>query len=383
MAQKQRIFDFSVNFGLMHSVMKESFVKKSILPVTLHVLAWLVLIILPQIIINRYWGGNNNFIAWGFYFNAGVYGIIFYLNYLWLVPRFYLRDKKTYYAILAFTVIAIFYFVFIVINENVIHNPERDKAIAEAMKKLAEQKVIPRPPFRQLQVYYFALISVIITGFSIGLRVIEQHSASEKRQKELEREKLNSELAFLKNQVSPHFFFNTLNNIYALIEVNSNDAQEAVLKLSKLMRYLLYESEHGETQLDSEINFMNHYIDLMKLRLSSKVDLQVELPTENTNKKIPPLLFIPFIENAFKHGISYREKSFIFISLKSENDKIVFSSKNSLGKQGEEKPLENHSGIGLENVKKRLNLLFPEKYKLEINQTNKEYSVYLEISTTN
>lgn len=379
---KEAIFEFSVNFGLTHSIMKESFVKKSVLPVTLHILAWLVLIILPQIIIDRYWG-NNNFIAWGFYFNAAIYGIIFYLNYLWLVPRFYMRNKRTYYFIFAFAAIVIFYFVFTLINKNIIHNPDHDKAITEVMEKLAEKKAVPRPPFRQLQVYYFALISVIITGFSIGLRVIEQHSASEKRQKELEKEKLNSELAFLKNQVSPHFFFNTLNNIYALIEVNSNDAQEAVLKLSKLMRYLLYESEQGETQLDSEINFMNHYIDLMKLRLSPKVDLLVDLPLDNTNKKIPPLLFIPFIENAFKHGISYREKSFIHISLKTENDKIVFSCRNSLGKQGEEKPVENHSGIGLENVKKRLNLLFPAKHKLEINQTSSEYSVFLEISTTN
>ena len=358
--------------------MKETIVKKSVLPVTLHVLAWLVLIILPQIIIDRYWG-NNNFIAWGFYFSAAIYGIIFYLNYLWLVPKFYLQNKKAYYFILAFVAIVCLYFIYVYINQNIIHNRERDQAFAEVMKKLAERKVIPRPPFRQLQVYYFALISVIITGFSIGLRVIEQHSLSEKKQKELEKEKLNSELAFLKNQVSPHFFFNTLNNIYALIEVNSNNAQEAVLKLSKLMRYLLYESEQGETQLDSEIDFMNHYIDLMRLRLFSKVDLQVDLPTENTNKKVPPLLFIPFIENAFKHGISYREKSFIHISLKMDDDKIVFSCKNSLGKPSEEKPVENHSGIGLENVKKRLNLLFPGEHKLDITQTNNEYNVYLEI----
>jgi two-component system, LytTR family, sensor kinase len=356
-------------------------IRNKLLPLVMHISAWMILIILPQIIINRYWG-NNNYIAWGFYFNASIYGIIFYLNYLWLVPKFYLQNKRSYYFLFAVAAIVGFYFVFTLINENIIHNPERDRAIAEAMKRLAKRNVA-RPPFRQLQVYYFALIAVIITGFSIGLRVIEQHSASEKRQKELEKEKLNSELAFLKNQVSPHFFFNTLNNIYALIEVNSNDAQEAVLKLSKLMRYLLYESEQSETALDNEINFMNHYIDLMKLRLSSKVKLQIELPSQNTNKKVPPLLFIPFVENAFKHGISYREKSFIHVSLEIEDKKITFMCKNSLGKPSEEKPKENHSGIGLENVKKRLNLLFPEKHKLNISQTNNEYSVHLEITTNN
>jgi LytS/YehU family sensor histidine kinase len=355
--------------------------KNRLLPVVLHVSAWLVLIILPQIIINRYWG-NNNFIAWGFYVNAAIYGIIFYLNYLWLVPRFYLKGKKTIYFILSLVVIMGFYFIYTSLTKS-FHDPEREKAISEAFKKLSEDNVIPRPPFRQLQVYYFALISAIITGFSIGLRVIEQHAASEKKQKELEKEKLNSELAFLKNQVSPHFFFNTLNNIYSLIEVNTNDAQEAVMKLSRLMRYLLYESESGKTQLSHEINFMNHYIDLMRLRLSPKVDLNVELPSDGSNLKIPPLLFIPFIENAFKHGISYREKSFIYISMKLDGPKILFSCRNSIGRQADKEINEDHSGIGLENVKKRLKLLFPEKYKLNIEPTEAEFNVSLEIDLKN
>ena len=134
-------------------------------------------------------------------------------------------------------------------------------------------------------------------------------------QKETEKEKLNSELAFLKNQISPHFFFNTLNNIYSLISINAEDSQKAVLKLSKLMRYLLYESEQGNTKLSNEIDFMNNYIDLMKLRMNDKVDLTVSFPKKYEDKNIPPLLFIPFIENAFKHGISYREKSFIDINM--------------------------------------------------------------------
>ncbi len=358
--------------------MKKTTTKSRSLPVILHILVWLVLIILPQLIIDRYWG-NNNFIAWGFYLNAAIYGIIFYVNYIWLVPQLYLKDKKPTYFISALLTIAGFYAIFILINKSIIHDPEREKIIAEAFKKLAEEKVLPRPPFRQLQVYYFALISVIVTGFSIGLRVIEQHSASEKRQKELEKEKLNSELAFLKNQVSPHFFFNTLNNIYSLIEVNSKDAQEAVLKLSKLMRYLLYESEQGETQLSYEINFMKHYIDLMKLRLSSKVKLTVELPENDPSLTIPPLLFIPFIENAFKHGISYREKSFISILMKVDDQRIKFACNNSICQSGDEKENKAYSGIGLENVKKRLGLLFPDKHVLTIERKEKSFYIDLEI----
>ncbi len=354
--------------------MNKQISKRNRLPVLLHILAWLVLIILPQIIISLY-SGNNNFISWGFYFNAAIFGIIFYINYLWLIPRFYLNDRKALFFILTIALIFCMYFVLDYINQFT-HNPERERAIAEST-----ERTFNRPPFKIMQIYGYSLLSIIIVGFSYGLRVIEKHSASEKRQKELEKEKLNSELAFLKNQVSPHFFFNTLNNIYSLIEVNTSDAQDAVMKLSRLMRYLLYESEQGITPLGHEINFMQHYIDLMRLRISPKVDLNFNFPGEDNNLKVPPLLFIPFIENAFKHGISYREKSFIQISMKLDENKILFTCKNSVGKS-HDKMDENHSGIGLENVKKRLNLLFPSSHILKIDQTEDEFYVFLEINLT-
>ena len=363
--------------------MNKSFAKKKELPVLLHILAWFVLLILPQIIIRRY-TGNNNFIPWDFYLFPVGYGVIFYVNYLWLVPSFYFKEKKTIYFIIALIVITGFYFVLVYTN-RLIHDPERDRVIQEGIQNLARERQLrfPGPPrFRWIQTYQYGIISMVITVFALGLRVIEQHTASEKRQKELEKEKLNSELAFLKNQVSPHFFFNTLNNIYSLIEINTADAQQAVMKLSRLMRYLLYESEHGETQLSHEINFMNHYIDLMRLRISPKVDLSIEMPENNNNLKIPPLLFIPFIENAFKHGISYREKSFINIKMNIQENKIRFTCSNSLAQPTISGVEEKHSGIGLDNVKKRLDLLFPEKHNLKISKTESEFSVLLEIDLT-
>ena len=127
---------------------------------------------------------------------------------------------------------------------------------------------------------------------------------------------LNTELAFLKNQINPHFFFNTLNNIYSLVQINVGDGQKAILQLSKLMRYLLYDTDKGEQPLSREIEFMTTYIDLMKLRLSEKVSVTVVFPENFDNVLIPPLLFLPFIENAFKHGISYRKSSFIHIIYK-------------------------------------------------------------------
>jgi len=211
------------------------------------------------------------------------------------------------------------------------------------------------------------------------MRVLERHSQTEKLQKELEKEKLNSELAFLKNQISPHFFFNTLNNIYSLISINAEDSQKAVLRLSKLMRYLLYDSEHGNTKLSNEIDFMNNYIDLMKLRMSDKISLTISFPEKYEDISIPPLIFVPFIENAFKHGISYREKSFIDISMKTEEGSVLFRCANSVVRNGENVEPE-HYGIGLENVTKRLNLLFPGKHELKINKSEKEFEVLLRIN---
>jgi two-component system, LytTR family, sensor kinase len=354
--------------------------RNKILPIILHIMAWLTLIILPQLIINRFWG-NNNYVAWEFYFNAAVYGVVFYINYLWLIPKFFLEDRGKTYFLLALLVIVVLYFLNRYINVRYLHDPVREKAMSEIFDKLSQGRPVHRPPFQQLHFYFFFLISILVTGFSIGLKVLERHSLTEKRQKELEKEKLNSELAFLKNQVSPHFFFNTLNNIYSLIEISKEDAQEAVLKLSRLMRYLLYETEQGETLLSHEVEFMKNYIDLMKLRLSGKVELKVDFPETFADLHIPPLLFVPFIENAFKHGISYREKSFIHLLLRMEGEKVVFRCSNSLNRKSETELADNNfSGIGLENVKKRLNLLFPDRHVLHIDFSGNVFNVLLEIN---
>ena len=160
--------------------------------------------------------------------------------------------------------------------------------------------------------------------------------------------------------------------------INSEDAKDSVLNLSKLMRYLLYESEHGNTKLSREIDFMNNYIDLMKLRLSSKITLEVNLPKVSKDIEIPPLLFIPFIENAFKHGVGFQENAKIFISMEISDSEIVFMTHNSIGKTREQAP-EPSSGIGLDNVRKRLNLLFPQRHELIIDEADNLYSVFFKL----
>jgi two-component system, LytTR family, sensor kinase len=370
---------FTFNF------MKNLFTGNKI-KIFLHLLAWAILLILPFYFIKR-WQVGNDFI-WLYYLNTIISGIIFYINYLVLVPKLYFQSRKHRYFISVFITLAIFYFITDRSNDLVFkyvyghNNTEIDNTHLERRNKPepppSPGRFLGRPPFRQIHLFNYGFNSLFLIFFSVGLRVLERHSHNEKLQKELEKEKLNSELAFLKNQISPHFFFNTLNNIYSLISINAEDSQKAVLKLSKLMRYLLYESEQGNTLLSSEIEFMNNYFDLMKLRTSEKISLNISFPENFDDIRIPPLLFIPFIENAFKHGISYREKSFIEIKMTAGKDSISFRCVNSVVRSKEETDT-SHPGIGLENVSKRLLLLFPGRHELKINKTDKEFEVLLQI----
>lgn len=345
----------------------------------LHITAWIIVTMIPLYLSNVYNGNSDRHHLYQFYVHSLSAAIIFYLGYLWLVPKFFLQEKKLAYLVISIGLILTTYFLTSYINDNFIHESKQEVKFKEAIKKLEEEDKNFHPPIKAFGFYNHILISGLISGFALGLGVMEKLKQNEKKQKELEKEKLNSELAFLKNQVSPHFFFNTLNNIYSLIGINTTEAQEAVLKLSKLMRYLLYESEHGESKLADEISFMNHYVDLMKLRLTDKVNLTVSFPENTGNINVPPLLFIPFVENAFKHGISYRENSFIDIKMEIVDNQIVFMAKNSIGNSSHAGDGQ-HSGIGLENVKKRLNLLFADSHNLKIEKSADTFSIDLQLT---
>ena len=359
--------------------MKLNILSNKKLPIILHVLAWMIIVIIPRYLINTYGDGNSHFL-YQFYANTAIYGLIFYLNYLWLVPRFFFRENKLWYFLAAAGLIIVLYLVMWYLNDYVFFDPEREQQIEKMMEEFNKGKENIKPPIKQFRIYNYFYTSILICGFSLGLGVLVKLTQNEQERKELEKEKLNSELAFLKNQISPHFFFNTMNNIYSLIGFDRDEAQEAVLKLSKLMRYLLYESEHAESKLSDEISFMIHYIDLMKLRLNEKVKLTVSFPESLPDFNIPPLLFIPFIENAFKHGVSYREHSFIDIKMTVDDQQVSFFSRNSLGTSSQPSDGQ-YSGIGLGNVKKRLNLLFPGTHRLEITQTSDEFSAELHLKT--
>ncbi len=366
---------------------KKNFLAGREIKIFLHLLAWAILLGLPVYFIKR-WQVGDDFI-WFYYINTLISGLIFYFNYFLLVPRFFFRDRKLRYYLSVLLVLLLFFFISDVSNKMIfryVSKPEisQQNARPEEDKRSMHPgggRILATPPFREMHVFNFTSTALLLILFSLGLRIVERHSDIEKIQKEIEREKLNSELAFLKNQISPHFFFNTLNNIYSLIGTSTEDSQKAVLKLSKLMRYLLYESEQGNTKLSNEIDFMNNYIDLMKLRMNDKINLTVSFPDNYEDINIPPLLFVPFIENAFKHGISYREKSFIDISLHTTKNAITFKCSNSLFISRDISE-NGHSGIGLENAEKRLNLLFPGKHNLKIIKSETKFDVLLFINFT-
>ncbi|MFN8241814.1 MAG: histidine kinase [Bacteroidales bacterium] len=367
--------------------MKISLFEGKRMRVILHVLAWTILLSIPVYFAKR-WQIPGDFL-WVYYINALITGSIFYINYFLLVPRYYFSNRKSRYFVSVALLLIFFYFVSDGSNK-VVFNYMKDEPDKMSQPGPGQKDNLPgpprlfhmpgRPPFRDMHLFNYLFSSGFLVFFSLGLRVIERHSKIEQVQKELEKEKLNSELAFLKNQISPHFFFNTLNNIYSLIGINPDDSREAVLKLSKMMRYMLYESEKGDTRLSSEIEFMSNYIDLMKLRLSERVSLRVIFPDKYEDIAIPPLIFIPFIENAFKHGISFRENSAIEIRLSSSGKTIEFSCINNVPRVLEPKR-QDAPGIGLDNVKKRLGLLFPGKHELRINRSESVYEVQLRIST--
>lgn len=238
------------------------------------------------------------------------------------------------------------------------------------------QPPMNRPPKHMPPLLSFIIVSFLIVGFDTGLIGSVKWAQSEQKRIRAEKDNVESQLAFLQNQVSPHFFMNTLNNIHSLIDIDTEEAKESIIRLSKLMRHLLYDSRVDQIPLKKEIEFIQNYVELMRLRFSDKVKIDLHISGEIPGKSIPPLLFTSFVENAFKHGISYKEPSFIDIRFIHEPGKLYFIIQNS--NPGIKKK-EGPSGIGIENSRKRLDLLYGESYSLVINETEKDYTVSLNI----
>lgn len=222
------------------------------------------------------------------------------------------------------------------------------------------------------------IIMTLLLGLNIGAKGFFKSMDDKKRIKELERENLNSQLEYLKYQINPHFFMNTLNNIHALVDIDPEQAKYTIEVLSKLMRYVLYEGNKSMAPLQKELAFISHYVDLMRIRYTDKVRISVSLPSGVPDVQVPSLLFITFIENAFKHGVSYQKSSFIEVSIRVDeaNREIAFSCNNSVKLESDEK---KQGGVGLQNAKKRLQLIYGDDYHLKIDSTPEEFRLLLRL----
>lgn len=222
---------------------------------------------------------------------------------------------------------------------------------------------------------------LLLMGMNLGVKLYFRSQEATKAITQIEKHALERQLQYLKYQVNPHFFMNTLNNIHALVDIDPERAKASIVELSKLMRYVLYEGNNRLTPLSREVQFLRNYVQLMSMRYTGNVSICLDVPEVLPDSMLPPLLLVIFVENAFKHGISYRTKSFVEISLQPHGDRLLFSCRNS---RPEIKHDENmKGGVGLSNVRRRLDLLFPGNYTLDIKEQEDTYTVHLDIPLTN
>ena len=228
------------------------------------------------------------------------------------------------------------------------------------------------------------IVQVITTNFFIVtfvamLRFAIDWLEFEAKKNEVENEKLTAELNFLKAQINPHFLFNTLNNLYYLAYSKSENTTEVIAKLSQMMRYMIYDSNHPKVLLSKEIEYMQSYISLERLRLNDQIPIKFEVSGNTENVWITPLIFITFLENAFKHGVSNSNpKAWVNIAIRLADHECIYTVENS--RVAEQKNGAEKSGIGLQNVKRRLELSYPGKYKLVTEDTREKYAVKLNLS---
>jgi len=375
--------------------------KPYLLERLIYVVIWMIVFLSPVVI--TYWAMNSQAeqtFRWQNVAHVWLYGILpffllFCINNRWLAPYLLLRRKYVRYAISVFTILALFIWVDasffnrgpiggfptdpLEMERRELRTGERERSFTRAPDFQREDPPQRGRPYRPLpglmwmpSIFRF-LIAILMIGFNIAIKFLFKSMRDEEAMKELERRKLQSELEYLKYQINPHFFMNTLNNIHALVDINKAQAKKAIVELSKMMRYVLYEANNKTIPLSREVLFLNNYIELMKLRYIEKVNVKVSMPEDFPDVEIPPLLYISFIENAFKHGVSYRSDSLIYVAMQVEDGSLVFTCSNSNNGKSE----EQHRGIGLDNIQKRLKLLYGDKYTLSINESSESFNVLL------
>ena len=343
--------------------MAKSFWQQKWVTVFLHGLTWAIMFSLPYLLKpdrsaddpRDYERHKQAFII--LFFIVHLFWLaLFYLNAFLFIPRFAYRRKPGIY------ILAI--------------------AVSIGLMILADiayfRLFIPGVRFRVINYVAFNTLPIVFVLIaSTAYRLIIDRIKARQREKEQIAENLKTELSLLRSQVSPHFMFNVLNNMVALARKKSDLLEPSLMKLSQLLRYMLYETRE-KVPLNKEVVYLQSYIDLQQMRFGKTVDVRASFVTGQGNRSIEPMLLIPFVENAFKHGAVMVEQPLIDIRLEMRDDHLLFSVRNKFRPEGEEVK-DEASGIGLVNVERRLKLLYPGKHSLQIRKEDPWFDVYLDI----
>jgi two-component system, LytTR family, sensor kinase len=345
--------------------MSTAWYSKKWVNVLLHAAAWVLLFSLPYLLrpsLNegRVQRPEPPLMHLRYAINNLIYVGFFYLNALWLIPHFiYKRKYKQWAAIIIVCFLSILFITWL------------------TLFLLMEQGQSTFNVRGHILFNFFFFLFFLTS--STAYRMIKDRARADRIAREKENENLKTELSLLRSQASPHFMFNVLNNMVALARKKSDLLEPSLLKFSSLMRYMLYEADEDKVSLEKEIDYLQSYIDLQQQRFGKNVQVNVSLQKIDDNYEIEPMLLIPFVENAFKHGTGLIEGAMIKIQLKVENNKLDFMVQNKYDPSSTEVK-DKTSGIGLTNVKRRLNLLYGNKQCLLITQADNWFNVSLQLN---
>ena len=324
----------------------------------LYFLVWSAVLLVPilnsKMMSEEHISLNNTLTVWS---KLLPYIFIFIVNNSILVPKLLLKQRYALYLSISIVLLSIIFLPLEYYQESILSNPYGG---------IDMYVVHGKASFTDLAWYWNVLFGLFMFGANSAIKMMFKSIQDDQKIMALEQHSLRAEMDYLKYQINPHFFMNTLNNIHALIDIEAEAAKESVIELSKMMRYVLYDSENAETNIQNDIRFIEHYIGLMKIRYTDDIDIKFNANNIPIGAKIPPLIFIVLVENAFKHGVSYNKPSFVDIKIYCEQGKAICEVRNSSHKT----PTTKHSGMGLENIRKRLELLFGKNYELLIDDNN-------------
>lgn len=343
-----------------------------ILYIVANVLVWVIIICFPFLMATRDGGALASLNKYVIYTWIPVmFMLTFYLNYYYLVDELIFKRKKwIWFAICNFILI-----LGISTGSHIWQEFYLTNLVHDANDPTPRVSLI-------MFIIRDGVVLLLTVALSVAMKMAQAWSVNESNRIRLEAEKSNAELQSLRSQLNPHFLFNTLNNIYSLVSIDAERAQYAIHNLSNILRYVLYDNGQNFVPMAKEIAFTRSYIDLMKLRLSSNVTLSVSVPERTDDVMIAPLMFMTLVENAFKHGVSQSEPSFIDIAIEiirhEKSTDVICRVRNSdFPKHDEDR---SGSGIGIENLQRRLALLYPHRYSFVRGRKGAEYYTELIIN---